>query len=110
MRFMMSIIPTGYERVFPVTNSERSNADALSSFNRELHCAGVLSSIEGLHASSVPAHNGDSHMASNPNNPGHDAKFWILQVSSRQEAIRWASRCPASQNEVIEVRPLHETF
>jgi len=30
------------------------------------------------------------------------------RVSSRQEAIEWASRCPASENEVIEVRQVQE--
>jgi hypothetical protein len=32
--------------------------------------------------------------------------FWIIQVKSRDEAIEWARRCPAGENEVIEVRQL----
>jgi len=31
--------------------------------------------------------------------------YWMIRVKSRDEAIGWAARCPASENEVIEVRP-----
>ena len=34
--------------------------------------------------------------------------YWMIQVKSKQEAIAWASRCPASDNEVIEVRQVQE--
>ena len=34
--------------------------------------------------------------------------YWMIQVQSRQEAIEWASRCPALDNEVIEVRKVFE--
>jgi hypothetical protein len=34
--------------------------------------------------------------------------YWMLQVKSKEEAIDWASRCPASDNEVIEVRQVQE--
>jgi hypothetical protein len=34
--------------------------------------------------------------------------YWMIDVRSRQEAIEWASRCPASENEIIEVRQVQE--
>ena len=34
--------------------------------------------------------------------------YWIIQVSSREEAIEWAKRAPMSDNELIEVRQIHE--
>ena len=34
--------------------------------------------------------------------------YWMIQVKSKEEAIEWASRCPASDNEVIEVRQVQE--
>jgi hypothetical protein len=34
--------------------------------------------------------------------------YWISQVPSKEEAIAWASRCPASDNEIIEVRQMQE--
>jgi hypothetical protein len=32
----------------------------------------------------------------------------MIQVKSKEEAIEWASRCPGSDNEVIEIRQVHE--
>jgi hypothetical protein len=34
--------------------------------------------------------------------------YWMIDVPSREEAIAWASRCPASRNEVIEIRQVQE--
>jgi hypothetical protein len=34
--------------------------------------------------------------------------YWMIQVKSREEAIEWASRCPASENEIIEIRQVQE--
>src|SRR6202035_6037699 len=34
--------------------------------------------------------------------------YWMIQVKSKEEAIQWASRCPGSENEVIEVRQVQE--
>lgn len=32
----------------------------------------------------------------------------MIQVKSKEEAVEWAKRCPASDNEVIEVRQVQE--
>ena len=34
--------------------------------------------------------------------------YWMIQVNSKAEAVEWASRCPASDKEVIEVRQVQE--
>jgi len=34
--------------------------------------------------------------------------YWMIEVASRDEAIAWASKCPASSNEVIEIRQVQE--
>jgi hypothetical protein len=34
--------------------------------------------------------------------------YWMIDVKSREEAIAWASKCPASGNEIIEIRQVHE--
>jgi hypothetical protein len=34
--------------------------------------------------------------------------YWMIDVKSKEEAIAWASRCPAGDNEVIEVRQVQE--
>jgi hypothetical protein len=35
--------------------------------------------------------------------------YWIIKVRSREEAIEWAKRAPMSDDDVIEVRQLHES-
>jgi hypothetical protein len=32
----------------------------------------------------------------------------MIDVKSREEAIEWAKRCPASNNEIIEIRQVQE--
>jgi len=34
--------------------------------------------------------------------------YWMIDVASREEAIAWATRCPAGTNEVIEIRQVQE--
>ena len=34
--------------------------------------------------------------------------YWMIDVNSREEAIAWASKCPASENEIIEIRQVQE--
>ena len=44
-----------------------------------------------------------------PDGPFMEAKAvvggcWMIQVKSKEQAIEWAPRCPASNNEIIEIR------
>ncbi|TGW07550.1 YciI family protein, partial [Mesorhizobium sp. M2D.F.Ca.ET.145.01.1.1] len=34
--------------------------------------------------------------------------YWVIDVRSRDEAIEWARRCPAGENDVIEIRQVFE--
>jgi hypothetical protein len=34
--------------------------------------------------------------------------YWMIDVTSREEAIAWAKKCPASGNEIIEIRQVQE--
>jgi hypothetical protein len=34
--------------------------------------------------------------------------YWMIQVKSKEEAVAWASRCPASENETIELRQVQD--
>ena len=34
--------------------------------------------------------------------------YWMIEVKSREEAIAWAKKCPASANEIIEIRQVQE--
>ena len=114
MRFMMLMIPLGYEAAAPGTVPPAEHVAAMMKYNEALKEAGVLLSLDGLHPPSVGAR--VSFKSGKPtvtDGPFAESKevlggYWMIQVNSRQEAIEWASRCPALDNEVIEVRQVFE--
>jgi len=34
--------------------------------------------------------------------------YWLIQARSKEEAVEWATRCPAGDGDVIEVRQVYE--
>jgi hypothetical protein len=114
MRFMMLMIPKGYEKAAPGTMPDAKAVAAMMKYNEELQKAGVLLSLDGLQPPSMGAR--VSFSGGKPkvtDGPFIETKevlggYWMIQVNSKQEAIEWASRCPASDNEVIEIRQVHE--
>jgi len=114
MRFMMLMITKGYEKAAPGTMPDAKAVAAMMKYNESLQRAGVLLSLDGLHPPSMGAR--VSFSGGKPkvtDGPFAEAKevlggYWMIQVNSKQEAVEWASRCPASDNEVIEVRQVQE--
>src|SRR5258707_27528 len=114
MRFMMLMIPKGYDKAVPGTMPDPKAVSAMMKYNESLQKAGVLLALDGLHPPSTGAR--VSFSGGKPkvtDGPFIEAKevvggYWMIQVKSKEEAIEWASRCPASDNEVIEIRQVHE--
>jgi len=114
MRFMMLMIPKGYEQAAPGTMPDAKAVAAMMKYNESLQKAGVLLALDGLHPPSMGAR--VSFSGGKPkitDGPFIEAKevvggYWMIQVKSKEEAIEWASRCPASGNEVIEIRQVQE--
>jgi len=114
MRFMMLMIPKGYENAKPGTMPEAKAVEAMMKYNESLQKAGVLLALDGLHPPSMGAR--VSFPGGKPkvtDGPFAEAKevlggYWMIQVKSKAEAVEWASRCPASDNEVIEIRQVQE--
>ncbi|MDP3841691.1 MAG: YciI family protein [Oxalobacteraceae bacterium] len=114
MRFMMLMIPEGYEKAAPGTMPDAKAVAAMMKYNEALQKAGVLLALDGLHPPSMGAR--VSFCAGKPtviDGPFTEAKevfggYWMIQVKSKEEAVEWASRCPAADNEVIEVRQVQE--
>jgi hypothetical protein len=106
----MLMIPKGYDSAAPGTMPDAKAVKAMMKYNKSLQEAGVLFSLEGLDPPSVGARVTFSRGKPTViNGPFADAKetlggFWMIQVNSREEAIEWAKRCPASDNEIIEIR------
>jgi hypothetical protein len=111
---MMLMIPKGYDQAAPGAMPDPKAVAAMMKYNESLQKAGVLLALDGLHPPSAGAR--VSFQGGKPkvsDGPFVEAKeviggYWMIQVKSREEAIEWATRCPASDNEVIEVRQVQE--
>lgn len=114
MRFMMLMIPKGYERAAPGTMPDAAAVAAMMAYNEALQKAGVLVTLDGLHPPSMGARvsfsNGKPSVIDGPFAEAKEVLggYWMIDVRSKQEAIDWAMRCPASNNEVIEIRRVQE--
>jgi hypothetical protein len=114
MRFMMLMIPGGYETAKPGTMPDPKAVAAMMKYNESLQKAGVLLGLDGLHPLSAGARvwfsGGKPKVMDGPFVETKEVVggYWMIQVKSKEEAIEWASRCPASDNEVIEVRQVQE--
>ena len=114
MRFMMLMIPLGYERAPPDVQLDPERVAAMMRYNEALKEAGVLITLDGLHPPSMGAR--VSFAGGKPvvtDGPFAESKevlggYWMIDVASRDEAIAWAQQCPASDNEIIEIRQVQE--
>lgn len=114
MRFMMLMIPKGYESAAEGAMPDAKAVEAMMKYNEALKEAGVLLDLNGLHPPAAGARitfeGGKPQVVAGPF-PGVQevlGGYWMIDVASRDEAIAWASRCPASANEIIEVRQVQE--
>jgi len=114
MRFMMLMIPKGYETASADKRPDPEHVAAMMKYNQALTEAGVLLALDGLHPPSTGVR--VSFAGGKPTvtqGPFAEAEpviggYWMIQVASRDEAVAWASRCPAKSNEVIEIRQVFE--
>jgi hypothetical protein len=114
MRFMMLMIPKGYENAAPGTMPPAEAVAAMMKYNESLQKAGALLALDGLHPPSMGAR--ISFAEGKPkvtDGPFAEVKeviggYWMIQVRSKEEAVEWASRCPGSNGDVIELRQVQE--
>ena len=114
MRFMMLMIPKGYEKAPARTMPDPKLVEKMMRYNESLKKAGVLLSLDGLHPASTGSRvrfAGGKPMVTD--GPFAEAKevlggYWMIQAKSQAEAVEWAQRCPAQDGDVIEVRQVQE--
>lgn len=114
MRFMMLMIPSGYETAPPDVQLDPERVKSMMKYNEALKDAGILVTLDGLHPPSMGAR--VSFASGKPvvtDGPFTEAKevlggYWMIEVNSKEEAIEWAKKCPASENEMIEIRQVQE--
>ena len=114
MRFMLLVIPKGYEKAAAGTVPDAEAVARMMKYNESLQKSGVLLALDGLHPPSMGAR--VSFAGGKPkvtDGPFAEAKevlggYWMIQVRSKEEAIEWAKRCPGGPNEIIEIRQVQE--
>jgi hypothetical protein len=111
MRFMMLMIPNISEENW---EPDAKAVESMGRFNEELSKAGVLLALDGLHPSAEGARvsftGGRSSVADGPFTEAKElvGGYWIIQARSKEEAVQWATRCPGSDGDIIEVRRVYE--
>lgn len=114
MRFLMLMIPKGYEKAAPGAMPDAKTVAAMMKYNESLQKAGVLLTLDGLHPPSmgvrVSFSGGKPKVTDGPFIETKEVLggYWMIQVRSKEEAVEWASRCPAADGDVIEVRQVQE--
>ena len=115
MRFMLLMIPAGYETAAPDTMpDDAARVEEMMKFNIALEEAGVLLACDGLHPPSSGARvtfkSGKPIITDGPFAETKEVLggYWIIDVPSQADAVAWAARCPGSDEETIEVRRIQE--
>jgi hypothetical protein len=114
MRFMMLMIPEGYEKAQPDKMPDPEAVAAMMKYNEALKDAGMLLSLDGLHPPSASARvsfpGGKAKVAHGPFPETREALggYWMIRVNSKDEAIAWASRVPVNDGSIVEVRQVFE--
>jgi hypothetical protein len=114
MRFMMLVMPKGYESAQPGTMPDPKRVEEMMKYNESLQKAGVLLALDGLHPPSMGARvTFDGGKPKVTDGPFAEAKevlggYWMIQVKSKDEALEWAKRAPMSDNEIIELRQVQD--
>ncbi|HEV7419633.1 MAG TPA: YciI family protein [Mycobacterium sp.] len=116
MRYMLIMRSTPDAEMFVEENIDFNEIiAAMGRYNEELIKAGVLLAGEGLTGPEegfVVDFNNDPPVVTD--GPYTEAKelfngFWILEVSSKEEAKQWAQKCPLGPGVKLEVRRVGET-
>jgi hypothetical protein len=114
MRYMMIVIPKGYDTAAPGATPPADLVAKMTKYNESLAKAGILLALDGLHppstGSRVKFSGGKSTVADGPFAEAKEVVggYWMIQVKSKEEAIEWAKRAPMPDGDVIELRRVQE--
>ena len=113
MRFMMFMIPNDKAYEAGGLPSPELIAE-MGKYNDALSKAGVLLALDGLQPPAKGARiafaGGKATVTDGPFTETKEVigGYWLIQVKSKEEAIEWASRCPARDGNAIEIRQVFE--
>src|SRR5256885_13914009 len=110
MRFMMLVIPQGYEKATADFAPPADLVARMTKYNDSLTKAGVLLGLDGLRPPATGARvrfaGGKPKVTDGPFTEAKEVLggYWIIQVKSRAEAIEWAKRAPMQDGDIIAAR------
>ncbi len=121
MRFMMLMIPGGYEDAEPGTVPDAEAVKAMMAYNEELEKAGVLLALDGLHPPSMGARvsfaGGEPTVTDGPFAEAKEVvgSYFIIEADDLEHAVEIASLHPAARigQEIgfsVEVRPIERVW
>lgn len=114
MRFMMLVIPKGYDQAPPGTMPDAKLVEKMTKYNQSLTQAGVVLALDGLHPPSMGARvtfsGGKPKVTDGPFAEAKEVLggYWMIQVKSKEEAVEWAKRAPMPDGDTIEIRQVQE--
>ena len=115
MRYLMMMIPASYQKDAPADlRPDAAGVAEMMKYNQEMLKAGVMLSGEGLHPPVTGARvrfgGGKPTVTDGPFAESKEliGGFWIISVKSHEEAIEWATRCPAGKGDMLELRRIFE--
>ena len=114
MRFMMLMIPLGYETAPPEVKLDPERMKAMMKYNEALKDAGVLITLDGLHPPSMGARvsfaTGKPVVTDGPFTEGkeHLGGFTVIQAPDLDAALDWGRKLARAITLPIEVRPLYD--
>jgi hypothetical protein len=117
MRFMMLMIPKVYNTAGAAGPDMRPDPKAIErmgKYNDGLRNAGVLLALDGLHPPAagvqVAFAGGKPKVTDGPFAEAKEVLggFWMIQVKSKAEAVEWATRVPAEDGDIVELRQVFE--
>lgn len=114
MRFMMLMIPKVYENAKADFLPDPAEIEEMGKFNEKLTKAGVLLGLDGLHppitGARVKFSGGKPNVTDGPFTEAKEVVggYWMIDVKSQDEAVAWASRAPAQDGDIIEIRRVFE--
>ena len=112
MRFLMIMYPDRAAESHAVPDAKA--VEEMMAYNEQLAKAGVLISLDGLHPSSKGARvyfpGGKPKVSDGPFTEAKEivGGFWMLDVKSKEEAVEWAKRVPATGTNFVELRQVFE--
>jgi hypothetical protein len=112
-RFMMLMIPNLPDEEYEKGPSAEAVGE-MTKYNEALTQAGVLLALDGLLPPSTGARvtlsGGKKTITDGPFTEAKElvGGYWLIDVSSREEAVEWASRVPLGEGNIVEVRQVYE--